>query len=76
MTSANSYYVNSLIPDKVFRGREQGSLPITSGRWFLIPMDVVEAYPALRDSPLPPAAARSLLPDDGPRSIAAWTAGG
>lgn len=76
LTSANSFFVNSNIPDKVFRGREQGSIPLTSGRWFLFPMEIVQAHPRLMEEPLSLASARSSLDKDDPRAIAAWTAGG
>lgn len=76
LTSAKSYYVNSLIPDRIFRGREQGSLPMTPGRWFLIPYELVESHPALVENPLPPATARSLLPWNDTRTLSAWTSGG
>jgi hypothetical protein len=76
MTSAASFYVNSMLPKLVFRGREQGSLPLTAGRWFLIPLEIVDAYPRLRDATLPPAAAASRLAKDEPRTMSAWTTGG
>jgi hypothetical protein len=76
LTSANSFYVNTMIPRMIFRGREQTSIPLTAGRWYLIPLAIVERHHALRDSPAPLAAAASKLPVDAPRSIAAWTAGG
>ena len=76
LTGPRYYYVNSMLPKRIFRGRDQGSLPLTSGRWFLIPLEIVEAHPKLSESPLLPAAAVSLLGHDGPRAVAAWTAGG
>jgi len=76
LTSARSFYVNSMLPKHVFRGREQGSLPLTVGRWFMIPLEIVEAFPRLWESTQAPAAAVSMLGNDGPRSMAAWTAGG
>jgi hypothetical protein len=62
MTSDNSYYVNSGIADKVFQGRDQGSLPITLGRWFLIPSDIVQAHPQLLESLHHPASASGPWP--------------
>ncbi len=76
MTSAQSFYVNSMLPKCIFRGREQGSLPLIAGRWFLIPLEIVVAHPKLAESTHPPAAAASRLGNDGPRRMAAWTAGG
>lgn len=76
MTSDRCFYVNSMLPKHIFRGRTQASLPITQGRWFLIPLEIVEQFPRLYESTLSPAAAVSLLGDDSPRGVAAWTAGG
>jgi hypothetical protein len=76
MTSATSFYVNSAIRGTVFRGQEQTSLPPTSGRWFLIPLEIVDAHPELKDQAVRPAMAVRLAPMDGPSDITAWTAGG
>ena len=76
LTSARSFYVNSMLPRAIFQGREQASLPLTPGRWYLIPLEIVDRHPSLRESPLPPAAARSMTPAEEPRAFAAWTAGG
>jgi hypothetical protein len=76
LTSPRCFYVNSMLPKHIFRGREQGSLPLTAGRWFLIPLEIVRAFPKLWESTLPPAAAVSKLGNDGPTTMAAWTAGG
>ena len=76
MTSTRCFYVNSMLPRHIFRGREQGSLPLTAGRWFLIPLEIVESFPKLWANPVPPAAAVSLLGNDGPQAMAAWTEGG
>lgn len=75
MTSANSYYVNSLIPDVIFRGREQATLPMTSGRWYLIPLELIDSHPPMRAECKPVAVAPSMLPLDGPREIAEWPTG-
>ena len=76
LTSLRSFYVNSMLPRAIFQGREQASIPLTPGRWYLIPLEIVDRHPRLRESPLLPAAARSMIPADEPRSLAAWTAGG
>lgn len=64
MTSSNSFYVNTMVPRTIFRGREQGSIPLTPGRWYMIPIDIVEAQPQLRESPRHLATALSLMPAD------------
>lgn len=76
MTSTLSFYVNSMLPRIIFRGREEASIPMTPGRWYLIPLEIVERHVALQENPRPLAAARSMVPADEPRSLAAWTAGG
>jgi hypothetical protein len=75
-TSANSFYVNSLIPEVIFRGQEQSSIPMTPGRWFAIPLEIVDRHPTLRSGPRSLAAAVSLLRDEEPRSFVEWTSGG
>jgi hypothetical protein len=75
LTSNNSYYVNTLLPNLIFQGREQTSIPMTPGRWYLIPLELVEIHPRLREAPKPLAAAHSMFPDEGPRTIAEWPTG-
>lgn len=74
LTSRNSFYVNTMIPRYIFRGREQGSIPLTPGRWYLIPIELVQAKPRLRESPLSLAAACSMV-EVGPRSVSDGTVG-
>ncbi|GEM_PF-6208644 len=76
LTSATSFYVNSMLPNHVFRGAEQASIPMTEGRWYLVPLELVKDHPRLTEKPLPLAAARSLLPPPSTGSISAWTTGG
>ncbi|HZT96466.1 MAG TPA: hypothetical protein VFB34_06480 [Chloroflexota bacterium] len=75
-TDDHSYYVNSLLPDRVFKGRTYATIPMTPGRWFLIPMEIVESHPRISASSSPLATARSAFEWEGPRSIQEWTTGG
>jgi hypothetical protein len=75
-TSQNSFFVNNLIPKTIFRGREQASIPPTPGRWYLIPLEIVQAHPEIHANAIPLANAWSMVPTDGPRSFSAWTTGG
>jgi hypothetical protein len=75
-TSANSFYVNSLIPDVTFRGQEQSSIPMTPGRWFAIPLEIIDRHPPLRSGARNLASAVSLLREQEPRTFVEWTSGG
>jgi hypothetical protein len=46
-TLSDAYYVNTATPEVIYRGTEEGTLPLTPGRWFLIPGDIVARAPAL-----------------------------
>ncbi|HLJ68540.1 MAG TPA: hypothetical protein VKX16_14390 [Chloroflexota bacterium] len=46
-TLPDTYYVNSATPGEVYAGTAEGTLPLVSGRWFLIPSRIVERVPAL-----------------------------
>jgi hypothetical protein len=46
-TLPDAYYVNTATPGQTYRGTEEGTLPVVSGRWYLIPRDVAERFPAL-----------------------------
>jgi hypothetical protein len=41
-------YVNTGSPRVVYRGTEEGTLPLVAGKWYLIPSDIVERHPELR----------------------------
>ena len=57
-TLPNAYYVNTGTARAVYRGTEEGTLPPTVGRWYLIPSDVALRYPALGADAVPVARAR------------------
>jgi hypothetical protein len=59
-TLPRSYYVNTATPRIIFAGSEEGTLPRTTGRWYLFPSDVVLRYPALTAEAPPVARARTL----------------
>ncbi|MGI8967584.1 MAG: hypothetical protein ACR2GA_00565 [Chloroflexota bacterium] len=46
-TMANSFYVNSGSPGIVYFGTEEGTLPLVTGRWYLIPADISRHHPNL-----------------------------
>lgn len=46
-TMAHTYYVNSATPGVVYRGAEEGTLPMVPGRWYLFPAGIVRAFPRL-----------------------------
>ncbi len=75
-TDDRCYYVNTLLPDMIFKGRTYGTIPLTPGRWFLIPLEIVESHSRIREAAKPLATVRSAFPTDGPRSFQEWTAGG
>jgi hypothetical protein len=54
-------YVNTGTPKVIYRGSEEGTLPLVTGRWYLIPGDVVRAYPALARDAAPVARAVRLI---------------
>jgi hypothetical protein len=47
-TAPDAHYVNTATPGRVYAGSEEGTLPMVSGRWYLVPGDVVERFPGLR----------------------------
>ena len=40
-------YVNTATPRVIYRGTEEGTLPLVAGRWSLIPNDTVRRLPNL-----------------------------
>jgi hypothetical protein len=59
-TLSDTYYVNAATPNVVYRGTGEGTLPIVSGRWYLIPQDIVARTPDLTRDPAPVARAVRL----------------
>ncbi|MDQ2743422.1 MAG: hypothetical protein M3Z66_14175 [Chloroflexota bacterium] len=43
-TMADTFYVNSASPGIVYRGTQEGTLPLVAGRWYIIPEDVIERH--------------------------------
>lgn len=63
-TPSLSYYVNSGVPGQIFEGYAQASLPLTVGRWYLFPSDIVESHERLTD--LGVTAAVTTIPHPNP----------
>lgn len=59
-TVQNTFYVNSGTPDVVYRGTEEGTLPLVAGRWYLIPTGVIKRHPDLGRDAAPLARAVRL----------------
>lgn len=59
-TMQNTFYVNTATPGTVYRGTEEGTLPLVAGRWYLLPVGVVKAHPELARDAAPPARAVRL----------------
>lgn len=60
-TSPSGLYINSSTPRIIYRGTEEGTLPLVAGRWYLIPTDAVDRNPGLRGDAVPVARARRLI---------------
>ena len=60
-TLRNALYVNTGSPRVVYRGTEEGTLPLVTGRWYLIPNSLVDGHPELRLETAPVARARRLV---------------
>ncbi|MGH2442369.1 MAG: hypothetical protein ACRDFX_04305 [Chloroflexota bacterium] len=60
-THAGSLYVNTGSADVIYRGTEEGTLPLVTGRWYLVPSGIVQAYPALSSEPVSIAQAVRLI---------------
>lgn len=54
-TLAGALYVNTGSPGIVYRGTEEGTLPLVTGRWYLLPAEIVQAHKALAQDPVPVA---------------------
>lgn len=54
-------YVNTGTPKVVYRGSEEGTLPLVAGRWYLVPGDIVRARPTLARDTAPVARAVLLI---------------
>jgi hypothetical protein len=46
-------YVNTATPRIVYRAGNEGTLPLVSGRWFLVPSTVVESHSELSADTVP-----------------------
>lgn len=60
-TAPNALYVNSGGAGMMFRGTNEGSLPLVAGIWFLIPTDIVKRHPNLRHDAMSVARAPRLI---------------
>ena len=59
-TLQNTFYVNSGTPDVVYRGTEEGTLPLVAGRWYLIPTGTIKRHLDLAKDAASPARAVRL----------------
>jgi hypothetical protein len=59
-TMPGTIYVNTATPRVVYRGTEEGTLPMVSGRWYLVPASLVRAHPILARDAAPVARAARL----------------
>ena len=59
-TLPSAYYVTTVTPRTVYRGSEEGTLPLVPGRWYLIPDTVTDRHPELIRDPAPVARAVRL----------------
>jgi hypothetical protein len=59
-TLQNTFYVNTGTKDVVYRGTEEGTLPLVTGRWYLIPGSTIKRHPDLARDAVPPARAVRL----------------
>ena len=60
-TVPDALYVNTGSPRVVYRGTEEGTLPLVAGRWYLIPSDVADRHPGLRKDAVAVARAARLV---------------
>lgn len=60
-TLPNTLYVNTGSPNVVYMGTTEGTLPMVAGRWYLIPMDIVNRHPELAGDVVPVARAPRLV---------------
>jgi hypothetical protein len=59
-TVPETCYVNSATPRIVYHAGEEGTLPLVTGRWYIIPNHVVGLHPDLRRDTVPVARAVRL----------------
>lgn len=59
-TLPDGLYLNSATPRVVYRGTAEGTLPLVSGRWYLIPAEIVSRHPDLSRDPVSVARAVRL----------------
>ena len=59
-TMSDSYYVNTATPRVMYRGSEEGTLPLVAGRWYLIPDSIVGRHTDLTRDTVPVARAARL----------------
>jgi hypothetical protein len=52
-TLPDTCYVNSATPRTVYHAGEEGTLPLVTGRWYIVPNSVVVAHPDLRKDTVP-----------------------
>jgi hypothetical protein len=46
-TLPEGLYLNTATPRVVYGGTAEGTLPLVSGRWYLLPMEIVDRHPDL-----------------------------
>jgi hypothetical protein len=59
-TLPNAYYLNSSTPRVVYGGTAEGTLPLVTGRWYLLPAEIVDRHPNLRNDAVQVARAARL----------------
>lgn len=59
-TLADGLYFNTATPRVVYGGTAEGTLPLVSGRWYLIPAEIVAQHPDLTRDPVSVARAVRL----------------
>jgi hypothetical protein len=59
-TLPDTFYLNTATPRVVYKGTSEGSLPLVSGRWYLIPGSAAGKHPELKRDAVPVARAARL----------------
>lgn len=59
-TIPEGLYLNTATPRVVYGGTAEGTLPLVNGRWYLIPMEIVDRHADLRRDPVSVARAVRL----------------
>ncbi len=59
-TLPDGLYLNTATPRVVYGGTAEGTLPLVSGRWYLVPMGTVSRHPDLSRDPVSVARAVRL----------------